>query len=129
MASGHQSADLIERPHISGPSGEDHANAFALETVCQRRKRAGLPELRRPASHRVDGDHPILFPHAAGTQQRCGLAVVIGSRIASIAGPSDVLVSQTVRDLTAGSGFTFDDLGEQELKGVPGTWRISRLVA
>jgi class 3 adenylate cyclase/alpha-beta hydrolase superfamily lysophospholipase len=58
-----------------------------------------------------------------------GLAVVIGSRIASIAGPSDVLVSQTVRDLTAGSGFTFDDVGERELKGVPGTWRISRLVA
>jgi class 3 adenylate cyclase len=58
-----------------------------------------------------------------------GLAVVIGSRIASIAGPSDVLVSQTVRDLTAGSGFTFDDVGERELKGVPGTWRISRLIA
>jgi len=57
-----------------------------------------------------------------------GLAVVIGSRIASIAGPSDVLVSQTVRDLTAGSGFTFDDAGERELKGVPGTWRISRLI-
>jgi class 3 adenylate cyclase len=58
-----------------------------------------------------------------------GLAVVIGSRIAAIAGPSDVLVSQTVRDLTAGSGFAFDDVGERELKGVPGTWRISRLVA
>ncbi len=54
---------------------------------------------------------------------------MIGSRIASIAGPSDVLVSQTVRDLTAGSGFTFDDVGERELKGLPGTWRISRLVA
>ncbi len=57
-----------------------------------------------------------------------GLAVVIGSRIASLAGPSEILVSQTVRDLTAGSGLTFEDLGEQELKGVPGTWRINRLV-
>ncbi len=58
-----------------------------------------------------------------------GLAVVIGARIAAIAGPSEVLVSQTVRDLTAGSGLTFEEFGERELKGVPGTWRISRLVA
>jgi len=57
-----------------------------------------------------------------------GLAVVIGSRIASFAGPSEVLVSQTVRDLTAGSGLTFEDLGDRELKGVPGRWRINRVV-
>ncbi|MGE5226202.1 MAG: alpha/beta fold hydrolase [Planctomycetaceae bacterium] len=57
-----------------------------------------------------------------------GLAVVIGARIAALAGPSEVLVSQTVRDLTAGSGLAFEDVGERELKGVPGTWRISRLV-
>ena len=37
-------------------------------------------------------------------------------------------MSQTVRDLTAGSGLTFEDLGERELKGVPGSWRINRLV-
>ncbi len=57
-----------------------------------------------------------------------GLAVVIGSRIASLAGPSEVLVSQTVRELTAGSGLAFEDLGERELKGVPGQWRINRVV-
>ncbi len=57
-----------------------------------------------------------------------GLAVVIGSRIASLAGPSEVLVSQTVRELTAGSGLSFEDLGERELKGVPGQWRINRVV-
>jgi class 3 adenylate cyclase len=57
-----------------------------------------------------------------------GLAVVIGSRIASLAGPSEILVSQTVRDLTAGSGLAFEDLGERELKGVPGRWRINRIV-
>ncbi len=57
-----------------------------------------------------------------------GVAVVIGSRIASLAGPSEVLVSQTVRELTAGSGLSFDDLGERELKGVPGQWRINRVV-
>jgi class 3 adenylate cyclase len=57
-----------------------------------------------------------------------GLAVVIGARIAALAGPSEILASQTVRDLTAGSGLAFEDLGERELKGVPGTWRINRLV-
>jgi len=57
-----------------------------------------------------------------------GLAVVIGSRIASFAGPSEILVSQTVRELTARSGLSFDDLGERELKGVPGRWRINRVV-
>ena len=57
-----------------------------------------------------------------------GLAVVVGSRIASMAGPGDVLVSQTVKDLTAGSGLVFDDAGEHELKGVPDRWRLYRVV-
>jgi pimeloyl-ACP methyl ester carboxylesterase len=58
-----------------------------------------------------------------------GIAVNIGARIASRAGPSEVLVSQTVKDLTAGSGLLFDDAGEHELKGVPGPWRLFRVVA
>lgn len=53
-----------------------------------------------------------------------GLAVHIGARISSLAGPGEVLVSSTVRDLTVGSGQTLTDRGEHELKGVPGTWRI-----
>ena len=53
-----------------------------------------------------------------------GLAVVIGSRIGGLAGPSEVLASQTVRDLTAGSGIAFEDAGEHELKGVPDRWRL-----
>jgi class 3 adenylate cyclase/pimeloyl-ACP methyl ester carboxylesterase len=53
-----------------------------------------------------------------------GIAVSIGARVASKAGPSQVLVSQTVRDLVAGSGFTFADAGEHDLKGVPGRWRL-----
>jgi class 3 adenylate cyclase len=56
-----------------------------------------------------------------------GLAVVIGSRISGLAGPSEVLASQTVRDLTAGSGIAFEDAGEYELKGVPERWRIYRV--
>ena len=53
-----------------------------------------------------------------------GIAVVTGARISALALPGEVLVSQTVRDLVAGSGFAFEDRGEHELKGVPGTWRL-----
>jgi class 3 adenylate cyclase len=55
-----------------------------------------------------------------------GLAVVIGARIGALAGGSEVLGSQTVRDLTAGSGIVFEDAGEHELKGVPERWRVYR---
>jgi pimeloyl-ACP methyl ester carboxylesterase len=60
--------------------------------------------------------------------KRAGLAVTIGSRIAAIAGPRDVLVSRTVKDLTAGSGFSFEGKGEHELKGVPEHWQLYRVV-
>jgi class 3 adenylate cyclase len=52
-----------------------------------------------------------------------GLSVSIGARVMSKAGASELLVSQTVRDLVAGSGFAFEDAGEHELKGVPDRWR------
>jgi len=58
-----------------------------------------------------------------------GLAVVIGARIAAAAGPSEVLASQTVKDLTAGSGLRFDSLGEHMLKGVPDLWHLYRVGA
>ena len=57
-----------------------------------------------------------------------GLAVHIGSRVADLGGPSEVLVSRTVRDLTAGSGIVFADAGEHELRGVPDRWRLYRVV-
>jgi len=60
--------------------------------------------------------------------KHAGLAVTIGSRIAAMAGPSEVLVSRTVKDLTAGSGFSFEDAGEHELKGVPDRWHVYRVV-
>ena len=58
-----------------------------------------------------------------------GIAVTIGARIAAQAGGSEILVSQTVKDLVAGSGLAFEDAGEQELKGVPGSWRLYRAAA
>jgi hypothetical protein len=44
--------------------------------------------------------------------------------VAAIAGAGEVLVSSTVKDLVAGSGITFADRGEPDLKGVPDTWRL-----
>ena len=57
-----------------------------------------------------------------------GIAVHIGARIAAMAGASEVLVSPTVKDLVAGSGLTFEDAGEHELKGVPDRWHLYRVV-
>ena len=57
-----------------------------------------------------------------------GLAVAIAARIGALAAPSEVLVSQTVKDLVAGSGLAFEDAGEHELKGVPDPWRLFRVV-
>jgi len=64
----------------------------------------------------LDGDHVR------------GIAVHIVARVASLAGPSEVLVSSTVRDLVAGSGLEFEDAGEHELKGVTDRWHLYRVV-
>jgi pimeloyl-ACP methyl ester carboxylesterase len=53
-----------------------------------------------------------------------GLAVHIGARVAATGGAGDIVVSGTVKDLLVGSGLEFVDRGEQELKGVPGVWRL-----
>jgi class 3 adenylate cyclase len=56
-----------------------------------------------------------------------GITVHIGARVAALAEPGEVLVSSTVKDLVAGSGLSFEERGERELKGVPGTWRLFAL--
>jgi class 3 adenylate cyclase len=53
-----------------------------------------------------------------------GIAVAIGARVSARAAAGEVLVSQTVKDLVAGSGIAFEDRGLAELKGVPGQWRL-----
>ena len=58
-----------------------------------------------------------------------GLAVHIAARVMALAPPSEVMVTSTVRDLTAGSGLVFEDAGEHELKGVPERWRLYRVVS
>ncbi len=53
-----------------------------------------------------------------------GIAVATGARVSALASPGEILVSQTVKDLVAGSDITFEDRGTQELKGIPGEWRL-----
>jgi class 3 adenylate cyclase len=66
--------------------------------------------------------------HAGEIEMRgddiAGIAVHLAQRVCSHAGPGEVLVSRTVVDLVAGSGIDFDDRGDHELKGVPGSWRL-----
>jgi class 3 adenylate cyclase len=54
--------------------------------------------------------------------------VTIAKRVCDLAAPGQVLVSETVRSNLVGSGIAFTDQGEQELKGVPGTWRLFAVV-
>ena len=62
-------------------------------------------------------------------EDKCsGLTVSIGARVAAVGGPGEVLVSQTVKDLVPGSGLQFDDAGEHQLKGVPGPWRLHKVI-
>ena len=58
-----------------------------------------------------------------------GMAVHIGARVMSLAQPSEVLVSSTVKDLAAGSGIVFEDRGEHELKGISDPWHLYRAVS
>jgi class 3 adenylate cyclase len=56
-----------------------------------------------------------------------GMAVHIGARVGATAGPGEVLVSSTVKDLVVGSGLNFEDRGSTQLKGVPDEWRLYAL--
>jgi class 3 adenylate cyclase len=58
-----------------------------------------------------------------------GIAVNVAARIAALAQPSEILVSQTVKDLVAGSGLRFHDRGSRELRGVEGAWHLYAVVA
>ncbi len=58
-----------------------------------------------------------------------GIAVHIGARVSALAGPNDVLVSSTLRDLVIGSGLEFEDRGAHVLKGVPGEWNLSAVTS
>lgn len=58
------------------------------------------------------------------TDQAEGIAIHIAARVMAIAGPREVLVSRTVRDLVVGSGISFNDRGTHQFKGVPDSWQV-----
>ena len=58
-----------------------------------------------------------------------GIALHIAARVAALAPPGGVLVSQTVKDLVAGSGIHFEDAGLQTLKGLPEDWRLYKVIS
>ena len=58
-----------------------------------------------------------------------GIAGHIGARVSALAGPNDVLVSSTLRDLVIGSGLGFEERGAHQLKGVPGEWHLSAVTS
>jgi len=62
--------------------------------------------------------------HSDDRTKPSGLAMNIGARVASLAGPGEVWVSETVRQLLVGSDYDFDLRGDYELKGVPGSWNL-----
>jgi class 3 adenylate cyclase len=89
------------------------------------------------AQHIVEAVRPLELEIRAGVHtgevqpidgKLGGLGVVIGSRLGAQARGGEVLVSSTVKDLVAGSGLTFEDAGEHELKGVPDRWHLYRVV-
>ena len=53
----------------------------------------------------------------------------IGARVSVLAGPNDLIVSSTLRDLVIGSGLEFEDRGAHTLKGVPGEWHLSTVTS
>jgi pimeloyl-ACP methyl ester carboxylesterase len=90
----------------------------------------------RCASAIVDGAREIGVDVRAGLHtgeceiadgKIAGIAVHTGARVAGHAGPGEVLVSSTVKDLVAGSGIEFAERGAHQLKGIPGEWRLFAL--
>jgi class 3 adenylate cyclase len=65
-----------------------------------------------------------LVGERAGQAKPSGIAMSIGARVTGLAGPGEVLASDTVRQLLVGSDFGFEDRGKHTLKGVPDTWRV-----
>jgi class 3 adenylate cyclase len=92
----------------------------------------GLAGLVVVAAFGGDALGPVLGAGASALTGECeirgddigGIGVHIGARVSALAGPNDVLVSSTLRDLVIGSGLGFEERGAHELKGVPGEWRL-----
>jgi class 3 adenylate cyclase/outer membrane protein assembly factor BamB len=111
----------------SGGKEEDHAGDGFFATFAQpdraiRCAASISDEVRALGIEIRAGIHTGQTQAQAGKAQ--GIAVVIGARVMSLAGPGEILVTSTAKELVTGSGFRFEDLSAHELKGVPGTWQV-----
>ncbi|PTR25647.1 class 3 adenylate cyclase [Rhodococcus sp. OK519] len=86
-------------------------------TVCSQAAVLGLGVRAGVHTGEIEGTGPELT----------GMTVHVGARIGATAGPGEVLVSRTVRDLVVGSGLAFTERGEYDLRGVPGRWQLYAL--
>jgi class 3 adenylate cyclase/streptogramin lyase len=110
-----------------GGKEEDHAGDGFFATFAQpdraiRCASTISDEVRELGIEIRAGIHTGQTHAQAGKAQ--GIAVVIGARVMSLAGPGEILVTSTTKELVTGSGFRFEDLSAHELKGVPGTWQV-----
>jgi class 3 adenylate cyclase len=126
--------DDVVRHHLAGAGGVEIKTmgdgfliTFEGPAAAVRCARAIADDVRALGIHVRAGLHTGEVIFEGG--DIAGLGVAIAARVGSLAGPDEVLVSQTVKDLVAGSGLTFEDAGEHELKGVPDTWRLYRVPA
>jgi class 3 adenylate cyclase len=92
----------------------------ARAIACAEAVRDGVRALGRAVRA---GVHTGEMEHGPGGEVR-GIAVHTGARVAALAGPSEILVSRTIRDLVAGAPIRLESRGVHELKGVPGSWEI-----
>jgi class 3 adenylate cyclase/pimeloyl-ACP methyl ester carboxylesterase len=94
------------------------------QAICEAVKPLGLEVRAGCHTGEVELLGTAAGPGAEGGDDVGGIAAHIGARVAALAGPSEVLVSSTVKDLVAGSGLVFEERGEHQLKGVPEKWRL-----
>ena len=118
---------------VTMPSSEERSRGFAASRstpqVTASSRPSTVPARRAMCDVSIDAIRPLgIDDPGRRTHRECqtidgkvgGIGVVIGARVGSKAAPGEMLVSQTVKDLTAGSGLILEDAGVHELKGVPG---------
>jgi Helix-turn-helix domain len=129
--------DAVESPPSDAEvlSSSDLAQLLGVhpKTVAGWTAEAGLPSFRTIGGHRRYRwgdvsvwliDAALQVPELLHGDDIGGIAVHIAQRVQTRAEPDEVLVSRTVTDLVGGSGIEFQDRGDHELKGVPGSWRL-----
>ena len=108
-------------------AGDGFVATFTSPSVAHR-LRGGDRRRRPPARHRGAGRHSRRRSRGARCRHRRD-GRPHRARVAALAGPSEVLVSSTVREIVTGSRRTFTEHGEHDLKGVPGRWRVYAVAA